>query len=171
MKNAKVVFLVNGAPHSAMDMRAGSFSERLRDEFEIHTAYRSAHKVSAIFSFLGFLIRVRPALCYVLDVGIFWACWRRLRIAGSPTCRGVIVDTGDAIYELSRTMGSRRPTGIWLTKQLEELGLAISDRVVVRSHAHAGIIEPPARFRGGGHSGLVWTWLKFRAAGGSRSSA
>jgi glycosyltransferase involved in cell wall biosynthesis len=138
MKTAKVAFLVNGAPHSAMDMRARSFSERLQGEFEIHTAYRSAHKVGAIFSFLVFLIRVRPALCYVLDMGfsgvLAAALYRRI-----SACR-VIVDTGDAIYELSRTMGSRGSTAMWLTRQLEELGLAISDRVVVRSHAHQELL-------------------------------
>lgn len=139
MKSAKIVFLVNGGPNSAMDIRARSFAERLQGEFEIHTAYRSAHKIGAIFGFLSFLIRVRPALCYVLDMAfsgvLAAALYRRI-----SSCR-VIVDTGDAIYELSRLTGNRSPTGVWLTKHLEELGLGISDRVVVRSHTHQELLS------------------------------
>jgi glycosyltransferase involved in cell wall biosynthesis len=138
MKRAKVVFLVNGAPGSPMDIRARSFAERLRGEFEIQIAYRSAHKVGAIFRFLIFLMRVRPALCYVLDMafsGVLAAAFYR----SISSCR-VVVDTGDAIYELSRLSGTRSSAGVWLTKLLEELGLAISDRVVVRSHAHQELL-------------------------------
>jgi len=139
VQSPKIVFLVNGSPQNAMGLRAQSFTERLRGEFEIHTAYRSANKVKAIFDFCMFLIRVRPALCYVLDMafsGVLAAAIYR----SISSCR-VIVDTGDAIYELSRLAGNRGSAGLWLTKFLEELGFAISDRVVVRSQAHQELLS------------------------------
>jgi glycosyltransferase involved in cell wall biosynthesis len=51
----------------------------------------------------------------------------------------VIVDTGDAIYELSLSTGRGR-VGSFLTKRLERYALAISDQVVVRSHPHQELL-------------------------------
>jgi glycosyltransferase involved in cell wall biosynthesis len=139
MNRPKIVFLVNGAQKSAMDIRARALAGRLRDEFRIHLAYRSTNKLVSIWRFSFFLIRVRPALCYVVDMafsGVLAAAFYR----GISSCP-VIVDTGDAIYELSRLSGTRSAMGVWLTKLLEKLGLAISDRVVVRSHAHQELLS------------------------------
>lgn len=138
MKRPKIVFLVNGAPNSPMDTRARAFRDRLRGEFEIHISYRSTNKVAAIFRFLIFLARLRPALCYVLDMAFSGVLAAAIYRAFS-SCR-VIVDSGDAIYELSRLSGNRSAAGVWLTRHLEEFGLAISHRVVVRSHAHKELL-------------------------------
>ena len=54
-------------------------------------------------------------------------------------CR-VVIDTGDAIYELARSTGTRGRLGVWLTKLLEQYSFAISDGVVVRSHPHQELL-------------------------------
>ena len=134
-----VVFLVNGDAAGAMGIRARSFEQRLSQEFRIEIAYRSGHKLRAILDMFRALTRVRPKLCYVLDMGfsgvIAAAAYRA--ISGCRT----IVDTGDAIYELSRLSGSRGPVGLWLTKLLEWFGFWSSDRVVVRSHPHQEMLR------------------------------
>ncbi len=135
---AKIVFLVNGDPASAMGIRARSFEQRLRSQFEIHLAYRSSNKVYGIFRFFWQLVRLRPAICYVLDMafsGVLAAGFYR----AFSRCR-VVVDTGDAIYELSRLTGSRGRVKLWLTKLLERYAFSISDRVVVRSHPHQELL-------------------------------
>jgi len=117
-----------------MGVRARSFAERLEKEFDIRIAYRSASKFRSIFRFLLLLFRLRPSLCYVFDMGysgVVAAGMYRLL----SRCR-IVVDTGDAIHELSRLSGSRTGIGLWLTGLLENFALSISHRVVVRSHFH-----------------------------------
>ena len=139
MEKPVLVFLVNGDAAGAMGIRARSFEQRLSREFQIKIVYRSANKFQAILEMLGVLVRVRPKLCYVLDMGfsgvIAAAAYRSI-----SRCRS-IVDTGDAIYELSRLSGSRGPAGLWLTKLLEWFGFWSSDRVVVRSHPHQEMLR------------------------------
>src|SRR5260370_32671302 len=137
MENPIVLILVNGEPAGAMGIRARSFEERLRSEFRIHITYRKANKVYAIFRFLWLLLRLQPALCYVLDMGFSGVLAAGLYSAFSR-CR-MVVDTGDAIYELSRISGGRGPLGLWLTKRLEQFALSMSHRVVVRSYQHKEI--------------------------------
>jgi glycosyltransferase involved in cell wall biosynthesis len=134
MEKPALVFLVNGEANGAMGIRARSFEQRLADEFRIEIAYRSSRKVQSIAHMLRTLLRVRPGLCYVFDMsfsGVIAAALYRA-VSRSRT----IVDTGDAIYELSRSSGIRGPVGQWLTKLLERFALWSADRVVVRSHPH-----------------------------------
>jgi glycosyltransferase involved in cell wall biosynthesis len=138
MERPVLVFLVNGDAAGAMGIRARSFQQRLNAEFRIEIAYRSAHKLKAIWQMLRVLIQVRPALCYVFDMGFSGVIAAALYRSISG-CRS-IVDTGDAIYELSRLSGSRGPAGLWMTKLLEWFALSSSDRVVVRSHPHQELL-------------------------------
>src|SRR5580658_3031561 len=131
----KIVFLVNGRFGDAMGIRARSFAERL--PFEIHIVYRSANKAYAILRNLANLLRFRPALCYVFDMG-FSGVLAAGMFRMVSRCR-VIVDTGDAIYQLSLSSGRGR-VGSFLTKHLERYALAISGRVVVRSHPHQELL-------------------------------
>jgi glycosyltransferase involved in cell wall biosynthesis len=120
-----------------MGIRAQSFSDRLSGGLRIEIAYRTSNKLVSIIRFFWFLVRVRPALCYVLDMG-----FSGVLAAGAyrivSHCR-MVVDTGDAIYELSRNSG-RGPLGLWLTERLEKFALWISDRIVVRSHPHQELL-------------------------------
>lgn len=122
-----------------MAIRATSFAERLASQFQIHLAYRSGNKIGSIARFLPTLCRIRPAVCYVFDMsysGVIAAGLYR----GISRCR-VVIDTGDAIYELSKSTGNRSALGLWLTKQLERFSLAVSDRLVVRSHPHRDLLK------------------------------
>jgi hypothetical protein len=138
MPKPTIAFLVNGEPGSAMAVRALAFAERLADEFDIEIAYRSGNKISAIFRFLRRLRQLRPRLCYIFDMAysgvIAVACYRLFARCFT------VVDTGDAIYELSRSTGNRSRLGLWLTKLLEWGGYHIADRVVVRSHPHQDLL-------------------------------
>lgn len=130
----RILFLVNGAQESAMAIRTRSFDRGLENEFQTEIAYRTASKVYSILRFLWRAIRFRPDLCYVLDMGYSGVLAAGI-FALLGRCR-VVLDTGDAIYELSRLSGNRSRAGLWLTKQLERFALRISCRVVVRSHPH-----------------------------------
>ena len=134
----KIAFIVNGGPGSAMGIRAQSFAERLSGEFEIRILYRSSNKVHAICIIFADVFRFRPALCYVFDMGFSGVLAAGLYRAFSR-CR-VVVDTGDAIYELARSVASRGTIGLWLTKQLERFAFSISDGLVVRSHPHQELL-------------------------------
>lgn len=134
-----VAFLVNGAPESAMGIRARSFAQRLENEFVIHIAHRGANRITAMFRFCWFLLRVRPSACYILDIAFATVCAGTFYRAVSG-CR-LVMDTGDAIYELARSTGNRGPAGLWLTKQLERLAFSISHRIVVRSRPYQELLS------------------------------
>jgi len=138
MKRPTIVFLVNGGPGSAMDVRARSFAERLSGDFRIEIAYRTSNKIAAVFRFFWFLLRVRPVVCYVFDMafsGVIAAGGFQF-IARCP----MIIDTGDAIYELSRNSG-RGCVALWLTWLLEKFALSFAHGIVVRSHPHQELLQ------------------------------
>ncbi len=139
MHKPSIVFLANGGAGSAMAIRARAFAERLGADFDIEIAYRDANKVRAISRFWAHLRRRRPSLCYVFDMafsGVIAAGLYRL-IAGCP----VMVDTGDAIYELSVSTGKRGPVGLALTRLLEWAAFSMSSGVIVRSHRHQELLK------------------------------
>jgi glycosyltransferase involved in cell wall biosynthesis len=128
------VFIVNGDEQSAMAQRARAFAEHLRDRFEIQLAYRTGNKLGALLRFFRLLRSTRPRITYVFDMAysgvlgawLYRCCHRNL----------LIIETGDAIYELMRSSGNRSPLGLWLTRRLEKFSLRIADRIVVRGHYH-----------------------------------
>ena len=124
MKRPRVVFLVNGEVGGAMAIRARSFASRLSGDLDIRIAYRADNKILAILRFVVLLLQVRPAVCYVFDMGFSGVLGGGIYHAVSR-CR-MVIDTGDAIYELSRLSGSRGRVGLWLTRALEEFSLRIS---------------------------------------------
>ncbi len=138
MPQSSIMFVVNGDERSAMGIRARSFAAWISGDFRINIAHRAPNKIYAIAQFLRHLFQARPALCYVFDMsfsGVLAAgIYRSL-----SRCQ-VVVDTGDAIYELSKNSGNRGRLGLWLTRQLERYSFAISDRVVVRSHPHQELL-------------------------------
>ena len=139
MTRGIVAFIVNGGPPSAMGVRARSFAGRLSHQFDVRIIYRSGNKAYAILRIIAFLARLRPALCYVFDIGYSGVLAAGLyrKISG---CR-MVLDTGDAIYELSRISGTRGPLALWMTKVLEQYGLGTADAVVVRSNRHRELLE------------------------------
>ncbi len=134
-----LVFLVNGEAGSAMGLRACAFAKDLTQHFDIDIAYRSGGKIFSIIRFLWLLVRRRPELCYVFDMafsGVIAAVFYRF-VAGGR----MMVDTGDAIYELSRSTGNRGSLGLFLTKVLERIAFSMSDGVIVRSHPHQELLK------------------------------
>jgi glycosyltransferase involved in cell wall biosynthesis len=120
-----------------MDVRAHSFAGRLRRDAQVHIAYRAPNKILAILQFLWTLARVRPNLCYVLDMGFSGVLAAGIyRIVARNR---MAVDTGDDICQIARSMG-RGTIASWLTKMLEAFALSHSDRIVVRSHPHQQLL-------------------------------
>lgn len=129
-----ITFLINGGPTGPLSTRAEAFAERLKGQYDIHLLYRSEHKISSLLRFAVTLFRLRPSLSYVFDMGYsgvlaaaLYKLWANNR---------VVIDTGDVIYELAKSLGTRSRIGLWLTQQLEKLSLIIADHLIVRGTRH-----------------------------------
>ncbi len=129
----RVCFLVNGDAASAMGRRAMAFAAQLDKTFQIQIYYRSRRKIWSAFGFLAALMRQRPDVCYVFDMA-YSGVAAALMYKGLTRGR-VVIDTGDAITELARSMG-RSPLGVAMTRRLEECSLNGADRIVVRGTYH-----------------------------------
>lgn len=130
----KVAFVVNGDESSAMAIRADGLARHLGSGFEPVTFYRGAAKVRAIGMLSYALHRARPDVTYVLDAGYSGVLASTLyRMLGGPP---IVLDIGDAITELARSMGTRGPISIAATNALERLSLGSARVVIVRGSAH-----------------------------------
>jgi glycosyltransferase involved in cell wall biosynthesis len=128
-----VALVVNGDAAGAMGRRARAFAERLRPRFDVRVLYRSPRKVRSLLTLAAQLLRLRPRVCYVLDMGYSGVGAGVIyRLLGGGA---LVIDTGDAITELAKSMGRGR-VGVALTRCLEELSLRSADRVVVRGTGH-----------------------------------
>jgi len=117
-----------------MAYRARAFAERLCDRYDIKIGYREGNKIFALFRFWNFLRRLRPEVTYVFDISYSAVLGAWLHRAFKRDV--LIVETGDAIYELMRSSGERSRIGLWLTRWLENFSLRTADRVVVRGSYH-----------------------------------
>ena len=136
MAEPVIAFIVNGGETSAMAQRARSFAGRM-PRHDIRIAYRSASKVLSTFGFLLFLLRMRPSVAYVFDIsysGVLAAALYRLAFGNR-----MIIDTGDAITDLARSMGRGR-VGLLLTSLLERFALRVADRIIVRGSFHRELL-------------------------------
>ncbi len=130
---SRVAFLVNGDPQSAAAFRARSLAAYLDSQCRITVAYRTGNKSAAIFRFFRFLCDKKPQITYVVDMaysgmiaGFLYKLLFRNRL---------IVDTGDSIHALARSMGRSR-LGLAATWLLESCSLHFSDQLVVRGTVH-----------------------------------
>lgn len=134
----RVLFLVNGDSESAAAMRARAFANAMDPEFEVQVEYRMGSRFASIGSFLGALARQRPDVTYVMDMaysGVLASGLWRL------ACRNrMIIDTGDVIFELSKSVGGRGRLGLCLTGLLERFGLWVCDALVVRGSRHRELL-------------------------------
>lgn len=130
----RVAFVVNGPASGPMGERARAFASRMSDRYETLILYRSPGKVRSIFELTRGLLGFRPRVAYVLDIGYSGI------VAGFLsrvfTRQRIVVDTGDAITELGRSMGRGR-IGVALTAGLERFSLRMASRIVVRGTYHA----------------------------------
>jgi glycosyltransferase involved in cell wall biosynthesis len=131
-----IAFIVNGDQTSAMAQRAQAFARHM-PQHDIRIAYRSANKVVSMFAFLWFLLLTRPAVTYVFDIsysGVLASALYRLAFGSR-----LVIDTGDAITELARSMGRSR-VGVLLTSLLERCALRGADRMIVRGSFHRELL-------------------------------
>jgi glycosyltransferase involved in cell wall biosynthesis len=129
-----VAFLVNGTPMSALSVRAQAFAAHLSGQYDVRLLYRSEHKISSLLRFFFHLLRIKPQLSCVFDMGysgVLAAALYKILARNQ-----LIIETGDVIYELARSLGTRNWFGLWLTKRLEELSFKVADRIVVRGTRH-----------------------------------
>jgi glycosyltransferase involved in cell wall biosynthesis len=135
----RIAFIINGEPNSAMGYRARALAKPLHDRFDIQLAYRSGNRVAALLRFVKFLAGARPQLTYVFDMsysGVL-AAW----VHRSLFRNRLVIETGDAIYELMRSTGNRGRLGLGLTRWLENFSLRTADGIVVRSRKHQQLLE------------------------------
>lgn len=135
----KVAFVVNGSDTSPMAERARAFASRVDADMVPTTLYRLPRKIDAIAAFRRELAALKPNAIYVLDIAYSGIAAVALHRA-THGC-GVIVDTGDRIYELARRALGRGFFGANLTWGLEELGLRLGDRVVTRGTFHGDYLR------------------------------
>lgn len=129
-----IAFIVNGSFESAMGHRARSLAMQLQERYDIRIAYREGHKSRSIIKFLILLAQLRPTVSYIFDMsysGVLAAWVYRILFRNC-----LIVDTGDVIYELVQSTGSRGRLGLWLTKWFEKFSLRIADGLIVRGRFH-----------------------------------
>ncbi len=96
--------LVNGDEQSAMGHRARAFAAGIDDNFNVRIAYRSGQKLRSIGRFFSILCRDRPTITYVMDLSFSGAVAGSIYRMISHT--RLVIDTGDAIYELAKSMGA-----------------------------------------------------------------
>ena len=135
---AIIVFLVNGDQSSAMGERARAFKSHLGNRYDIRIVYRSRRKVVSLFRFILFLLQTKPQIAYVFDMsysGVLAALTSKW-LTGS--C--LIIDTGDAISELARSMG-RGAIKLRLTRLLEKISFSLADHIVVRGTFHQRLLS------------------------------
>ena len=129
-----IAFIISGDEESAMGYRARALAESLSGRYQIQFAYRTGNKLAALLRFSRFLFRTRPQVTYVFDMsysGVLAGWCHRFCFRNR-----LIIETGDAIYELMRSTGNRGPVGLSLTRWLEGFSLRVADRIVVRGRRH-----------------------------------
>ncbi|WNG44194.1 glycosyltransferase family 4 protein [Archangium minus] len=134
----RVAFVVNGTPGSPMGSRAQSFARELEGAFDISLLYRQPRKVRAIGEMVAALRSSRPEAVYVFDVAYSGVVASALHSLGTRCPR--VVDTGDAIFALARSVGGRGVAGLMLTAALEQFGLRTANAVVVRGTFHQKLL-------------------------------
>jgi hypothetical protein len=93
--------------------------------------------VSATQAVLGSAAHV----LYLVDVGRSTA---PLAVLGRILGKRVILDTGDAVFALARSLGDRSLGGMILIGAGEQMALRSANEIVVRGRAHAALVPGPA---------------------------
>ncbi len=132
-----IAFIVNGETDSPLAQRARNFAVRLTSDFRIAVLYRGRRKLRAIVRLVSGLVRLRPEVVYVFDIGYSGVLAGVLySVVGRAK---LIIETGDAVSALARSLG-RGVVGLWLTRWLERLALVSADHIVVRSETFRDIL-------------------------------
>jgi GT2 family glycosyltransferase/glycosyltransferase involved in cell wall biosynthesis len=85
-------------------------------------------------------LRTEASSLYLVDIGKVTA---PIALLGRLRGKRVVLDTGDAVLALSRSLGDRSFLGTLLVGAGEKLAVASADRVVVRGRLHADLVHGP----------------------------
>ncbi len=85
-------------------------------------------------------LRTKASSLYLVDIGTVTA---PIALLGRLRGKRVVVDTGDAVLALTRSLGDRGFLGTLLVGAGEKLALASADRVIVRGRLHADLVHRP----------------------------
>jgi glycosyltransferase involved in cell wall biosynthesis len=124
-----------------MGIRARDLTTRLPERFEFDVAYRRGKRAQDTKRFLTALWTAKPDIVYVFDMAISGIAAAVLYKAMTRT--PFVVDTGDAITALARSIG-RNPVALGLTAALEALTLRTADHIVVRGRNHRMLLRERA---------------------------
>lgn len=130
----KLIFLVNGSATSAVGVRTQTLIQHLDLTWETCVQYRSSPKWKGIFSFLYAALQFRPDIIYVMDTAYTGV------VAGQLAKRfigcSLITDTGDAAFELAKSVGVYSNLELALINTVERISLLKSDYLIVRGTYH-----------------------------------
>jgi glycosyltransferase involved in cell wall biosynthesis len=138
LSRKRIAFVVNGLPGSPMGIRAEAFARALSGVLDITLLYRRARRVRAIGELVASLRALRPDAVHVFDLGLSGVVAAALHALGGRC--PYVVDTGDSIAALARSVGGRGPVGELLTEALERFGLRTAKAVVVRGTFHQRVL-------------------------------
>jgi glycosyltransferase involved in cell wall biosynthesis len=132
--------LVLGIAHSAPGAERG---RRLLADRPDVTLVHAGRGAGGILRAVATVLRARPRVAYLVDVGASTtAAALAARLAGAR----VVVDTGDLVFALERSRGTRSFLGLLVVGAGERLALACAHHVVVRGREHLDRVRGPATF-------------------------
>jgi glycosyltransferase involved in cell wall biosynthesis len=98
---------------------------------------RPSSDATGMASAAWLVLRSHARVLYLIDIGRTTA---PAAVLGRLMGKRVILDTGDACYELARSLGERSSAGLLVVWAAEQLALRSAHEVVVRGRAHAAYI-------------------------------
>lgn len=104
-------------------------------------AYQPPSGWRGMFVSSRLVLRSRSRTLYLVDVGMSTAV---AAVLGRLMGKRVILDTGDAAFALTRSLGDRSPVGTAMVGVGEQLALRSAHRIVVRGREHAARVPRPA---------------------------
>lgn len=138
LKKIKICVLVNGNKDSSMGIRAKGLFENPVN-LEAWILYRERNAPAGLFLFFAAVLKFRPDLIYVLNVGYAGAgCAILCRIL-----LGIkfIVDTGDLLYEMAVLTGRGNYISRQYLRICELFVLKMAEYIVVRGSHHAARLK------------------------------
>jgi phosphatidylinositol alpha-1,6-mannosyltransferase len=121
---------VNSPPGGALAARAMAFAQHLAAEFVVELVWREPARPKAMFEFLQRILRFRPDVLYVVDLG--YSAVLPVLLCRALRRRPLVIDTGDALAELFWITGRVGGIGRRAVRGYERVVLRTADHVVVR---------------------------------------
>lgn len=135
----RLCVLVNGSFDNVMGIRARGLVKYIGTDYHINLLYRNEKKIVSIIKFFNFIRRTKPDTVYVVGIGysgVFAAIGAKL-LFGTK----LVVDTGDAVYELLKTTGNTNIFKCQLARMVEIAALRFSDTLIVQGSFHQKWLE------------------------------